>query len=108
MSDHEPDPEELRKLGNRIRDARAPKGVRRNKSSPGNIGVAFRFVTELVAGVVVGGLLGWFFDRLFGTSPVLLIVLLFVGAIAGLFNVQRAARELNRKKAPQSGADGKS
>ena len=48
-----------------------------------------RVATELVAGVVVGTFIGWVFDRWFGTSPLFLVVMFFLGASAGMLNVWR-------------------
>jgi ATP synthase protein I len=45
----------------------------------------------LVAGVVVGALIGWGFDRLLSTSPFGLIVFLLLGFVAGVVNVVRSA-----------------
>ena len=56
-------------------------------------------MAELVAAVVVGGAIGWALDRIFRTSPVLLIVLFFVGVAAGIRNVLRAALEMNKSNA---------
>jgi ATP synthase protein I len=53
--------------------------------------LGFRLSSELIAGVVVGGLLGWGFDRLLSTSPWGLIVLVLLGFIAGVVNVVRSA-----------------
>ncbi len=54
-------------------------------------GVLAGFSTELVAGVLVGAALGWLADRLLGTSPWGMIVLLLLGFAAGVLNVMRAA-----------------
>ncbi len=51
----------------------------------------FRMSTELVAGVVVGALIGWLLDRWLGISPWGLIVFLLFGFAAGVLNVMRAA-----------------
>jgi ATP synthase protein I len=51
----------------------------------------FRLSTELVAGVVVGALIGWGFDRLLSTSPWGLIVFFLLGFTAGVLNVMRSA-----------------
>ena len=64
------------------------------------MGIAFRFATELVAGLVVGGGLGWGIDWLmarigFHTRPVFLIVFFVLGAAAGIRNVMRSAKEIN-------------
>lgn len=61
--------------------------------------LGFRVLTEFVAGIVVGALLGWQFDSWFGTKPLLLIIMSMLGAAAGFWNVYRIA-------AAPSGAQG--
>ncbi len=51
----------------------------------------FQLSSELIAGVVVGALLGWGFDRLLSTSPFGLIVFLLIGFAAGVLNLIRSA-----------------
>lgn len=51
----------------------------------------FRLSTELVAGVVVGGILGWLLDRWLGISPWGLFVFVLLGFAAGVLNVMRSA-----------------
>jgi ATP synthase protein I len=51
----------------------------------------FRLSSELVAGVVVGALIGWGFDRLLSTSPFGFIVFFLLGFVAGVVNVVRSA-----------------
>jgi ATP synthase protein I len=53
--------------------------------------VGLRLSSELVAGVLVGALLGWGFDRFLSTSPWGLIVFLLLGFAAGVLNVMRSA-----------------
>ena len=50
-----------------------------------------RVATEMVAGVSVGGFAGWALDQWLGTTPLLMIVLLFLGAAAGMMNIWRMA-----------------
>jgi len=58
------------------------------------LGLAFRLAVELVAGLVVGGAIGWFLDKWLGTLPVMLILFFGLGAAAGILNVIRTARQM--------------
>jgi len=51
----------------------------------------FRLSSELIAGVLVGAVIGWGIDRLLSTSPWGLIVFFLLGFAAGVINVVRAA-----------------
>jgi ATP synthase protein I len=51
----------------------------------------FRLSSELIAGVAVGAVIGWGFDRLLSTSPWGLIVFFLLGFVAGVINVMRSA-----------------
>jgi ATP synthase protein I len=53
--------------------------------------LGFRLSSELIAGVIVGALLGWGFDHLLSTSPWGLIVFVLLGFTAGVVNVVRSA-----------------
>lgn len=55
-------------------------------------GQAFRLSSELLAGILVGTLLGWGIDRLLGTTPFALVAGIFLGFAAGVFNVARAMK----------------
>lgn len=94
------DPQSLRDLGKRLDEAQAKHAVRTKAPPPTSMGIAFRFATELVAALVVGGALGWGVDWLLGyfgihTKPVFLIVFFLLGAVAGIRGVMRAATEIN-------------
>lgn len=54
-------------------------------------GQALKLSSEFIAGVAVGAGLGWFIDRMAGTSPWGLIVFLMLGFGAGVLNVMRSA-----------------
>jgi len=54
----------------------------------------YRLVSEFVAGTLVGGLIGYGIDRLFGTLPFGLIIFLLLGFGAGMLNMARAARRV--------------
>ena len=49
---------------------------------------------ELVAGVAVGGFIGWALDRWLGTAPLFMVVFLALGATAGIMNVVRTAKRM--------------
>jgi len=51
----------------------------------------YRLASEFIAGVLVGGLVGYGIDRLAGTLPLFLIVFLLAGFGAGILNMSRAA-----------------
>src|SRR5215218_8927262 len=79
--------------------ANAPRPPR---SDPSAMGRAFRMSTEFVAGVLAGGGLGYLLDRVAGTSPWGLIVLLLLGFGAGVYNVMRASGFLDAPSAAGS------
>ncbi len=54
---------------------------------------AFRFASELVAGVAVGGFIGWALDRWLGTTPWLLVLFVILGFTAGMINIIRLAQK---------------
>ncbi|HEU4987773.1 MAG TPA: AtpZ/AtpI family protein [Rhizobiaceae bacterium] len=74
------------------RRPRKPDGGEDSKSDGiGGFGNALRLSSEFIAGIVVGAGLGWFIDRMAGTSPWGLIVFLLLGFAAGVLNVLRSA-----------------
>lgn len=76
----------------------------RPASDPSAIARGFRLSTELVAGVIVGAIIGWLLDRWLGISPWGLIVFLLLGFAAGVLNVMRAAGIAPERQLP--GGDG--
>src|SRR5690349_1555231 len=58
----------------------------------------FRLSSELVAGVVVGAVIGWGVDKLLSTSPFGLIVFFLLGFVAGVVNVVRSAGVVPRNR----------
>ena len=65
----------------------------RNSSS---IGDAFKLSTELVAAVAVGTIIGFILDKTFGTKPWLIIIFFFIGVIAGIINVIKSAKNMQK------------
>jgi ATP synthase protein I len=55
------------------------------------ISLAMRLGVELVAAMVIAVVIGWGLDRLFHTTPWLMVVMVPIGMAAGLRNLVRAA-----------------
>jgi ATP synthase protein I len=90
----------LEDLGKRLRHARKKEPeAPSNKARGQSFGLALRLSTELIAGVVVGGLIGLGLDMLFGTTPWLMLVFFFMGSGAGILNVMHTAQGMNEKDA---------
>ena len=66
------------------------------KNNPSPIGTAFKLSTELVAAVAVGTIIGFIFDKTFGTKPWFILIFFFVGVVAGLTNVIRSAKNMQK------------
>ena len=94
--------ERLRRLGERLKRSTssttpAPSAPRPTTDASG-VARGLRFSTELVGGVVVGGLIGWFLDRWLGISPWGFIVFVLLGFAAGMLNLMRAAGFVAKKE----------
>jgi len=63
---------------------------------PSSIGTAFKMSTELVSAVVVGTIIGFILDKTFGTKPWLILIFFFVGVIAGILNVFKSAKKMQK------------
>ena len=61
-----------------------------------SLGKALKISTEFVAAVVVGSTIGFLLDNWFGTKPLLTIFLFFIGVAAGILNVFRSAKKMNK------------
>ena len=64
--------------------------------NPSSIGAAFKLSTELVAAVAVGTIIGFIFDQTFGTRPWFILIFFFVGVVAGITNVLRSAKNMQK------------
>tara|TARA_Y100001970_G_scaffold288343_1_gene415370 strand:- start:685 stop:960 length:276 start_codon:yes stop_codon:yes gene_type:complete len=71
------------------------KSAKSNESSS-SMGSAFKMSTELVSAVVVGTIIGFILDNWFGTKPWLILIFFFVGVIAGIMNVIKSAKKMQK------------
>jgi len=60
--------------------------------------VGFRIGAELISGVIIGAGIGYLLDNWFGTRPLLLIIFLFLGSIAGFLNVYRFVKSTEKEQ----------
>lgn len=82
-----PPPEDLK---NRIKHARKKAGLDEKKETGASS--AFAVSADLLSGVAVGSFIGYFLDKWLGTTPILFLICFFLGAIAGGYNIYRAAQ----------------
>tara|TARA_B100000029_G_C17335805_1_gene873416 strand:+ start:167 stop:451 length:285 start_codon:yes stop_codon:yes gene_type:complete len=66
-------------------------------SNAASLGKALKISTELVAAVVVGSTIGFLLDNWFGTKPLLTICFFIMGVAAGILNVIRSAKKINKR-----------
>ena len=86
-----------RQLEASLASRRQDRGEGVDEGKPGKAsgyGQAFKLSSEFIAGIAVGTGLGWFLDRLAGTSPWGLVVGLLLGFGAGILNVLRSTGQV--------------
>ena len=92
----QPDDARLTSLEARLKAAadaeKARTGTAQRKPGAG-YGQGSRVLTELIAGPAGGALIGWLLDRLLGTSPWALLVLLILGIVVAFRNIYRISSE---------------
>ena len=80
----------------------AKKNVRETEdknrgSNVTSVGKALKISTELVAAVVVGSAMGFLLDNWFDTKPLLTICFFIMGVTAGILNVFKSAKRMQKK-----------
>ncbi len=87
----------LNDLQSRLKDAQD-----RNQDKPSSaqlesnkeMAMGMRAFMEMLGVILGSGLMGWCLDRFFGTSPILLIIFIFLGICAGFFNLYKMSKNL--------------
>ena len=72
------------------------KNLIKNEEATSSIGTAFKLSTELVSAVAVGTIIGFILDTTFGTKPWLILIFFFIGVVAGIVNVFRSAKNMQK------------
>lgn len=98
----EGDPRDLDKFDAKLKAARDRIEGREGEGSKGSYndslaGVGYRMSIELMVGICAGLGLGWLIDWQMGTKPWFMIILMFVGLVAGVFNVVRLSKDVQRR-----------
>ena len=89
----------LKEISTRLEIAKKKIKKKENKlesSNAASLGKALKISTELVAAVVVGSTIGYILDSWFDTKPLLIIVFFIIGVVAGILNVFRAAKRMEK------------
>ena len=90
----------LEKISTRLEIAKKKiKNVQKDNidSNAASLGKALKISTELVAAVVVGSTIGFILDNWFDSKPLLTICFFFMGVAAGILNVFKSAKKMNKK-----------
>ena len=80
----------------RLKIAKKKINPEKDPTSRSNLGQAFKMSTELVSAVLVGTIIGFILDTWFDTKPWLIIIFFFVGVIAGITNVIKSAKNMQK------------
>ena len=67
-----------------------------NNEQKTSFGKAFQLSTELVSAVLVATIIGFILDNWFDTKPWLIIIFFFIGVTAGIMNVIRSAKRMQK------------
>ena len=90
----------LKEISTRLEIAKKkvkPEENNNRGSNAASLGKALKISTELVAAVVVGTTIGFLLDNWFDIKPLLTICFFFMGVAAGMLNVFRSAKKINKK-----------
>tara|TARA_B100001996_G_C18557581_1_gene553332 strand:- start:485 stop:781 length:297 start_codon:yes stop_codon:yes gene_type:complete len=91
---------DLKEIATRLKIAK--NNVRNQKeknqgTNAASLGKALKISTELVASVFVGTIIGFLLDSWFDTKPLLTVSFFFMGVAAGILNVFKSAKKMNKK-----------
>ncbi|HEX2580970.1 MAG TPA: AtpZ/AtpI family protein [Dongiaceae bacterium] len=86
---------ELEELKNRTEHTAQPS--RETNREAGVAGLVSRISIELVVGLLVGLGAGYYLDRWLGTKPLFLITLMILGLAAGILNIVRLSKDIERR-----------
>ncbi|MGL1921103.1 MAG: AtpZ/AtpI family protein [Hyphomicrobiales bacterium] len=82
----------LKDFDEKLKQAKKPKEVKNKSQNKKAMSNAYGYATELLAGFVIGAIMGWSIDNWLDTKPLFMIVFIFIGAGAGIFNVIKSSK----------------
>src|SRR5262245_27345924 len=103
----------ITELGDRLgkvrsqRDAETSAGAEAEMRGRG-MAYGMRMATELVAPVIVGGVIGWGLDWVLGSRPWLFLLFFLLGFAAGVLNLLRAYERMQKEFVAKGGSIGRS
>lgn len=106
MPDTEDSSERLKRLEARIAAAKGGGDATPHQEEHySQAQVAWRMVIELVAGLGIGFAVGFGLDAVLGTTPVMMVIFIFLGLAAGVKTMMRTAQEVQQGEggSPQDG-----
>ena len=89
------DDKKIKSLNQRIQKAKDASNLGQNKP-PSPVGKAMKVVVEIVAAMAVGLVIGILLDNYFDTRPIFIIIFFLLGSAAGILNVFRVAKSLQK------------
>ena len=88
---------DFKEISTRLKIAKKKIKKENRGSDVASLGKALKISTELVASVVVGSTIGFLLDNWFDTKPLLTICFFIMGVAAGILNVFRSAKKMQKK-----------
>jgi ATP synthase protein I len=83
--------EKIKALEAKINALKPRKPAARNLNSSNGE----RVISELLAGIIVGTLLGIWLDSVFETKPILTIIFIFLGLAGSIYNLYKASLKID-------------
>lgn len=85
---------EIKEKVKKLKDELKSKELKKEGSS--SMGIALKMGTEFVAAVFVASFIGFHVDKWLQTTPIFIIIFFMIGSVAGILNVVRSSKMINK------------
>jgi len=85
---------EIKEKVKKLKDELKSKELKKEGSS--SMGIALKMGTEFVAAVFVASFIGFHVDKWLQTMPIFIIIFFIIGSVAGILNVVRSSKMINK------------